>query len=147
MALLGPIQGWCISFPRLPLKLKRTGSAAFLERYTRSSYSGAALVSPPTAVPTIAEVGDRLLLEAPDRPIEIFNVSGNPHVDGMLVLYDRKSRTLINADLFSLYSPFNETFESLIKWLDRTRLPVEWVLGTHHDPLKLEEIRRRFRTR
>ena len=30
MAVLGPIQGWCISFPRLPLKLKRTGSAAFL---------------------------------------------------------------------------------------------------------------------
>lgn len=30
MRVLGPIQGWCISFPRLPLKLEQTGSAAFL---------------------------------------------------------------------------------------------------------------------
>lgn len=118
------------------------GQRAVLERYARSSYSGAGLVPPLAAEAAITEVNDRLLLEAPDRTLEIFNVGRNPHVDGMIVLYDRRSRTLINADLFSLYSPFNETFQSLIEWLDRTRLPVENVLGTHHDPVQLEEIRR-----
>ena len=118
------------------------GQRGVLEKYARSFYSGAGLVSPPQVDPSIREVSGKYVLDAPDRPLEIYNLDRNPHVEGLLVLYDPKTRTLINADLFSLYSPFNETFRSLISWLEQSGLKVEYVLGTHHDPISFDDLQK-----
>lgn len=118
------------------------GQLKVIEAYARSAYSGSGLVPPAQADPAIDEVRDRLVLEDPDRPLEIHNLNPNPHVDGLLVLYDPKTLTLFNADLFSLYSPFNETFQSLLDWVEQSRLNVELVIGVHHDPISIGELRR-----
>jgi hypothetical protein len=118
------------------------GQRDVLEAYARSAYSGAGLVPPQQPAAVIEEVRTTLTLDAPDRPLEIHNLRENPHVDGLLVVYDPMTRTLFNADLFSLYSPFNETFQSLLDWVKRSRLKVDLVVGTHHDPIAFEELRR-----
>ncbi len=118
------------------------GQRRVLEAYAQSAYSGAGLVPPPQPDAVIEEVRDRLTLKAPDRTLEVYNLDGNPHVDGLLVLYDPRTRTLFDADLFSRYSPFNETFRSLLSWLKRSGLRVDLVVGTHHEPITIEELRK-----
>jgi hypothetical protein len=119
------------------------GQRGVIESFARSTFSGAGLVPPAPPETAVEEVRERLILPAPDRPLEIHDLAPNPHVEGLLVLYDPRTRTLFNADLFSLYSPFNETFRSLLDWVKRSGLAVDLVVGTHHDPLTLAEIEAR----
>jgi glyoxylase-like metal-dependent hydrolase (beta-lactamase superfamily II) len=119
------------------------GQREVLESFARSAWSGAGLTPPPQpASVIIEEVRERTTLRAPDRPLAVYNLAPNPHVEGLLVLYDARTCTLFDADLFSLYSPFNETFQSLLDWVEKSGLKIDFVVGTHHDPIAYQDLRK-----
>ena len=56
-----------------------------------------------------------------------------PHARDMVFLVDSLSRTLIQGDLYSELSPFNDTFKTLTDWLVKNGQSIQRVLGTHHE--------------
>ncbi len=95
-----------------------------------------------------AAVRERLMTVEPGRPVMLDaarglvlrNLGATAHVDGMLVLHDSLSATVIHADMYSRLSLFNETFAAFADWL-RTQVPGAWrLLGSHHEPMSVADL-------
>lgn len=65
-----------------------------------------------------------------------------PHVKDMLVLIDATSGSVVQGDLYSDLSTFNDTFAQFALWLEPHRGRLTRLLGTHHDELSVEEFLR-----
>lgn len=79
--------------------------------------------------------------DLPDTPgLRVLRWRDSPHVSDTLLLLHEPSRSLVEADFYSVYSPFNATFDYLARRLES--MPVDRVLGTHHDPLPVAELQR-----
>ena len=63
-----------------------------------------------------------------------------PHVERLLTLYDPQTRTIMNGDLFSRLVRWNKTFDVFARWLERGDVPVDTILGTHHEPLTRDAL-------
>lgn len=82
--------------------------------------------------------------ELPDTPgLRVLRWRDSPHVADTLLLLHEPSRSLIEADFVSDYSPFNATAALLARKLADGLLPVTRVLGAHHDELAVEALLQR----
>lgn len=82
----------------------------------------------------------REITDSAGRALRIVDIPGIPHVERMLALYDSKTETIINGDLFSRLVRWNETFDRFAEFLARGEPKISLVLGTHHEPLSREEL-------
>jgi glyoxylase-like metal-dependent hydrolase (beta-lactamase superfamily II) len=126
------------------MALVPAGSEAAVRRYATSisALAGLAPPPPPPSVDRIEPVtGERAIRDSAGRVCTVMSLGAVPHVGGLLVLYDEANRTLVSADLFSRAMPFNQTFAALDEWIERKRLKVDRIVGTHHDPIPYVEFR------
>jgi glyoxylase-like metal-dependent hydrolase (beta-lactamase superfamily II) len=94
-------------------------------------------------------VGDRQVLSDGTREVEIHHIAGNPHHDGMLMVYLPKERLLIQADAFTPGPanappptpphPFNV---NLAENIARLNLNVDQLLPLHGRIVPLAELHR-----
>lgn len=120
------------------------GSEAVISRYAAASTGVAPATFASRVVPI--EPGGSVTLD-PKRQLVVTNLGKTPHVDGILMMRDGVSRTVINADMYSPLSPFNETFAGFVDWLGKQSAKTELVIGTHHTPIRLDSLvvlRKRF---
>lgn len=98
--------------------------------------------APPSDVATATvEVGSPYVIESAAGRVTVHNLGAFPHAESMVVAHVDPAHVLLNGDLFSRISLFNETFARFADWLGTAGVDVEWVLGTHHEPLTPAVIR------
>jgi Metallo-beta-lactamase superfamily len=65
---------------------------------------------------------------------------GSPHVAELLLVVHTPSSSLLEADLYSTLTPFNATSAFFADWLERAPMPIERVLGIHHEPVQAKAL-------
>ena len=93
-------------------------------------------------VPTLkfATVSGALELGDASRKVTVFETSGDPHVERLLVLVDAGSKVVMAADAYSDVMPFNVTFDWLATWIQGNQPATEMLLGAHHPPVEVKTI-------
>jgi glyoxylase-like metal-dependent hydrolase (beta-lactamase superfamily II) len=98
---------------------------------------------------TVEGVQDRHVMSDGTREVEIHHIAGNPHHDGMLMVYLPKERLLIQADAFTPGppdapppSPASPVNVNLADNITRLGLNVEQVLPLHGRIVPLGELHR-----
>ena len=74
------------------------------------------------------------------RTLKIVNFRNTPHVASVLAIYDAKTKTVINGDLYSDIVRYNRTFDVFVDWLKATKLEIDWILGTHHPKIARADL-------
>jgi glyoxylase-like metal-dependent hydrolase (beta-lactamase superfamily II) len=118
-----------------------------------------ALAASPTIVPdmlatsgrqaTVEGFVDRRVLGDETRIVEIHHMAGNPHHDGLALVYLPKDRILIEADAFTPLAP-NATYPTppspfsvhLAEMIARERMVVDTLLPLHGRKVTLTELHR-----
>jgi glyoxylase-like metal-dependent hydrolase (beta-lactamase superfamily II) len=88
--------------------------------------------------PKIETVGDKRVLQDEMRTLEIYNIKGLPHADGLLIAYLPKEKILAYADMFNL-PPANDPVPNppvvgtmvFLDNMDRLKLEPEKLLSVH----------------
>lgn len=95
-----------------------------------------------TAAAKIETVDKALVLrDTEGRPaLEIRRIQGSPHVADILVANHQASGVIVQADLYSSLTPFNETYAFFARWLQRSGLHPRTLAGAHHDPMPVERF-------
>lgn len=119
------------------------GNEDLLTRVVNADPALTTLTGPARLEPDFVLVEDRW--EIGDGRLVVRRMDARPHVDDMLLAVLPGERMVINGDLYSLAVPFNSTFARLLEWLDEEDTDIDTVLGVHHPPISLEELRRKHR--
>ncbi len=82
-----------------------------------------------------------------DGGLEIHDLSPNPHVDEMLVVYLPREKVLFEADLFDLPVKGHEPTggadtEFLLDWIERSKLDVQKIVPVHGVAATMEDLRK-----
>jgi len=91
-------------------------------------------------------VRDKLVLSDATHPIEVYEVTGNPHVGTMLMVYLPNEKILVQADMYNppaANAPPPPSFPFVANLLDniqRRGLQVERVVGIHGRPVPFAEV-------
>jgi glyoxylase-like metal-dependent hydrolase (beta-lactamase superfamily II) len=88
--------------------------------------------------PKIETVGDKRVLQDETRTVEIYNIKGLPHADGLVVAYLPKEKILAYADMFNL-PPANNPVPNppvvgtmvFLDNIERLKLDPEKILSVH----------------
>lgn len=98
---------------------------------------------------TVEGVRDKRVLTDGTRSVEIHHIAGNPHADGMLMVYLPKERLLIEADAFTPGPPnapvpatINPLSVNLADNIARLSLAVDRILPLHGRIVPLAELHR-----
>ncbi len=98
---------------------------------------------------TVEGVRDRRVLTDGARTVEIHHIAGNPHHDGLLMLYMPKERILIQADAYTPAppntpppSPASPFSVNLADNIARLNLAVDQLLPLHGRIVPLVELQR-----
>jgi hypothetical protein len=86
------------------------------------------------ARPKFLEVSSaRTLLPKGGGSLEVYQVPNSGHVEEMLVLYDPRTATIFDADLFAEFFPFSPAYRQYARWLQSPSAPrVTSMAGVHH---------------
>lgn len=93
--------------------------------------------------PVFQPMGDNMVLTDGSRSVELYQISGNAHHDGIVMAYLRKERLLIQADAFSprgvpkTPSPFSVNLEANVR---RLNIDVERILPLHEHIVPYVEL-------
>jgi len=94
-------------------------------------------------------VGDRRSMSDGARALEILHLKGNPHNDGMLIVWLPKERLLIEVDVFTPVAAGaaqpakpNPVSVHLLESLERLKLPVERILPLHGRMVPFDELKK-----
>ena len=71
------------------------------------------------------------IVDAAGRRVQVLSLSGGPHVEHLLTLYDPETRALLTADLYAPLVGFSETSAGFARWLRRRVVPVDTILTAH----------------
>jgi glyoxylase-like metal-dependent hydrolase (beta-lactamase superfamily II) len=88
--------------------------------------------------PKIETVGDKRVLQDETRTVEIYNIKGLPHADGLLIAYLPKEKILAYADMFNL-PPANDPVPNppvvgtmvFLENMERLKLEPDKLLSVH----------------
>jgi glyoxylase-like metal-dependent hydrolase (beta-lactamase superfamily II) len=86
-----------------------------------------------------ALVEDKLEIGDATRKLTVEVVSGNPHIERMLVLRDARNRAVSASDMYDDHGPFNAAFDAFAKWL-AAQDELELLLGAHHPPSTVKSV-------
>jgi glyoxylase-like metal-dependent hydrolase (beta-lactamase superfamily II) len=86
-------------------------------------------------------VREKFILGDDTRTVELYNIQGLPHVQGMLVAYFPREKILVQADLFnSAATAANANSRSLNANLQRLKLDVQQFVGIHGQPATIAQF-------
>ena len=80
------------------------------------------------------------IADAAGRRVRVLSLTGGPHVEHLLTLYDPETRALLTADLYSPVVGFSETSAGFARWLRRRVVPVDSVLASHSAPVPVARV-------
>lgn len=80
------------------------------------------------------------IVDGAGERVRVFSISGGPHVEHLLALYDPETRALLTADLYSPLVRFSETSSGFVRWLRSGIVPVDTVLAAHSAPMPVARV-------
>jgi predicted aldo/keto reductase-like oxidoreductase len=87
-------------------------------------------------------VREKYVLSDDTRTLELYNIQGLPHVQGMLVAYLPREKILVQADLFNpAANAPNANTRALNANLQRLKLDVQQIVGIHGTPATIAQFR------
>jgi glyoxylase-like metal-dependent hydrolase (beta-lactamase superfamily II) len=99
--------------------------------------------------PVFQTKGDNMVLTDGARSVELYQVVGNPHHDGIIMAYLRKEKILIEADVYSpgpagaeppkVPNPQAVNLEANVR---RLNIDVDWILPIHQRIVPYSELLR-----
>jgi glyoxylase-like metal-dependent hydrolase (beta-lactamase superfamily II) len=93
--------------------------------------------------PVFQTMGDNMVLTDGTRSVELYQIVGNPHHDGIIMAYLRKEKLLIEADAFSprgvpkTPNPSSVNLEANVR---RLSIDVERILPLHEQIVPYGEL-------
>lgn len=93
--------------------------------------------------PVFQTMGDNMVLTDGSRSVELYQINGNAHHDGIIMAYLRKEKLLIQADAFSprgvpkTPNPFTVNLEANVR---RLNLDVDKILPLHENIVPYVEL-------
>jgi glyoxylase-like metal-dependent hydrolase (beta-lactamase superfamily II) len=93
--------------------------------------------------PVFQTMGDNMVLTDGARSVELYQIVGNAHHDGLIMAYLRKEKLLIEADAFSprgvpkMPNPFSVNLEANVR---RLNIDVERILPLHEQIVPYSEL-------
>jgi glyoxylase-like metal-dependent hydrolase (beta-lactamase superfamily II) len=116
----------------------------YFERAAANSWSLAPdLLAKSKKKPLFQTMGDNMVLTDGTRSVEIYQIVGNPHHDGIIMAYLRKEKLLIEADAFSprgvpkTPNPASVNLEANVR---RLGIDVERILPIHEQIVPYGEL-------
>lgn len=116
----------------------------YFERAARNSWNLAPdILARSKKVPVFQAMGDNMVLTDGARSVELYQIGGNAHHDGIIMAYLRKEKLLIQADAFSprgvpkTPSPFAVNLEANVR---RLNIDVERILPLHEHIVPYVEL-------
>jgi hypothetical protein len=93
--------------------------------------------------PVFQTMGDNMVLTDGTRSVELYQIVGNGHHDGIIMAYLRKEKLLIEADAFSprgvpkTPDPFSVNLETNVR---RLNIDVERIMPIHGEIVPYGEL-------
>lgn len=116
----------------------------YFERAARNSWSLAPdILAKSKKMPVFQAMGDNMVLTDGARSVELYQIVGNAHHDGIIMAYLRKEKLLIQADAFSprgvpkTPNPFSVNLNANVQ---RLRIDVERILPLHEHIVPYSEL-------
>jgi glyoxylase-like metal-dependent hydrolase (beta-lactamase superfamily II) len=116
----------------------------FFERAAINTWSLAPdLLAKSKKKPVFQAMGDNMVLTDGSRSVELYQIVGNAHHDGLIMAYLRKEKLLIEADAFSprgvpkTPNPFSVNLEANVR---RLNIDVERILPLHEQIVPYGEL-------
>ena len=116
----------------------------YFERAAANTWSlNPDLLSKSKKKPLFQPMGDNMVLTDGTRSVELYQIVGNPHHDGLIMAYLRKEKLLIEADAFSprgvpkTPNPFSVNLEANVR---RLNIDVERILPLHEQIVPYSEL-------
>lgn len=116
----------------------------YFERAARNTWSMAPdILAKSKKAPVFQAMGDNMVLTDGARSVELYQIVGNAHHDGIIMAYLRKERLLIEADAFSprgvpkTPNPFSVNLEANVR---RLRIDVDRILPLHEHVVPYVEL-------
>lgn len=116
----------------------------YYERAARNTWSLAPdLLAKSKKMPVFQAMGDNMVLTDGARSVELYQIVGNAHHDGIVMAYLRKEKLLIQADAFSprgvpkTPNPFSVNLEANVR---RLNIDVERILPLHEHIVPYVEL-------
>jgi glyoxylase-like metal-dependent hydrolase (beta-lactamase superfamily II) len=116
----------------------------YFERAAANSWSLAPdLLAKSKKKPVFQTMGDNMVLTDGNRSVELYQIVGNTHHDGLIMAYLRKERLLIQADAFSprgvpkTPNPFAVNLETNVR---RLALDVDRIVPIHEHIVPYSEL-------
>lgn len=116
----------------------------YFERAARNTWNLAPdLLAKSKKAPVFQAMGDNMVLTDGARSVELYQIGGSAHHDGIIMAYLRKEKLLIQADAFSprgvpkTPNPFSVNLEANVR---RLNLDVERILPLHEHIVPYVEL-------
>lgn len=93
--------------------------------------------------PTFQTMGDNMVLTDGARSVELYQIVGSGHHDGLIMAYLRKEKLLVEADAFSPFgipktpNPYSVNLEANVR---RLNIEVDRILPIHGSPVPYVEL-------
>lgn len=117
---------------------------AFYERAAANTWSLAPdRLAQAKKKPVFQTMGDNMVLTDGSRSVELYQISGNAHHDGLIMAYLRKEKLLVQADAFSprgvpkTPNPFTVNLEANVR---RLNIEVDRILPLHEHIVPYVEL-------
>jgi glyoxylase-like metal-dependent hydrolase (beta-lactamase superfamily II) len=89
---------------------------------------------------SIEGVDDARVIEDAMRRIELYQITGNPHADTLLMVYLPKERVLMEADAFSPGSSVHPYAQNLLEQIRARKLAVDRIVPLHGPIVALKDL-------
>jgi glyoxylase-like metal-dependent hydrolase (beta-lactamase superfamily II) len=116
----------------------------YFERATANTWSlNPDLLAKSKKKPVFQTMGDNMVLTDGARSVELYQIVGNAHHDGLIMAYLRKEKLLIEADAFSprgvpkTPNPYSVNLEANVR---RLRIDVDRILPLHEQIVPYSEL-------
>ena len=86
-------------------------------------------------------VREKYILGDDTRTVELYNIQGLPHVQGMLIAYFPREKIVVQADLFNAAATTaNANARAFNNNLQRLKLDVQQIVGIHGTPVTMAQF-------
>jgi glyoxylase-like metal-dependent hydrolase (beta-lactamase superfamily II) len=118
-------------------------NAAFVEEMARRSHSRRPdlLEKNPRPV-SVRTVSDALTLRDGAMEVQLYEISGNPHAETLLMAYLPRQRLLIEADAYSPGGSYHPYAANLLQNIEKRQLAVDRIVPLHGTVVTLAELRK-----
>lgn len=118
-------------------------NAAFVQEMARRSHTRRpdALEKNPRPV-SVRTVSDALTLRDGAMEVQLYEISGNPHAETLLMVYLPRQRLLIEADAYSPGGSYHPYAANLLQNIERRQLAVERIVPLHGTAVTLADLRK-----